>query len=173
MRQAYPLTYDFIACRGIVVDYFLLDEGGKNCCHLKLHVVWVVGLIACERGVAFPLFQERRSVMNDWGERRVIWRNKCGYHLRHYVQTAPLIAGEKLYSVLIGEDIFTLLKHLNGDIAHHFFCKREKKICVGRYPHGGYLGRTFCGDRADMICKFLCKLRLKGYFKSDILKGFL
>lgn len=108
MRQAYPLTYDLIACRGIVVDYFLLDEGGKNCCHLKLHVVWVVGLIACERGVAFPLFQERGSVMNDWGERRVIWRNKCGYHLRHYVQTAPLIAGEELYSVLIGEDIFTI-----------------------------------------------------------------
>ena len=111
--------------------------------------------------------------MNNWGERRVIWCNKCGYHLRHYVQTAPLIAGEKLYSVLIGEDIFTILKHLDGDIAHHFFCKREKKICVGRYPHGGYLGRTFCGDRADIICKFLCKLRLKGYFKSDILKGFL
>ena len=173
MRQAYPLTYDFIACRGIVVDYFLLNKGGKNCCHLKLHVVWVVGLIACERGVAFPLFQERGSVMNNWGERRVIWCNKCGYHLRHYVQTAPLIAGEKLYSVLIGEDIFAILKHLNGDIAHHFFCKREKKICVGRYPHGGYFGRTFCGDRADIICKFLCKLRLKGYFKADILKDFL
>ena len=65
MRQAYPLTYDFIACRGIVVDYFLLNKGGENGRHLKLDVVWVVGLIACERGVAFPLFQECGGVMDN------------------------------------------------------------------------------------------------------------
>ena len=111
--------------------------------------------------------------MDNWGERRVIWRNECGYHLRHNCYAAPLIVGKKLYSVLIGEDILAVLQDFNGDVAHDLFCKREKKLCVGRYPHGAYLGRTFCGDSADMICKFLCKLRLKGYLKVYVLESFL
>ena len=83
-----------------------------------------------KEGSPFHFFRNVEASWITGGERRVIWRNKCGYHLRHYVQTAPLIAGEKLYSVLIGEDIFAILKHLNGDIAHHFFSVREKRRSV-------------------------------------------